>query len=68
MGRAAAPMEHHAAPAALLRLAREAYGAEPEAWLIALGGSSFEIGEGLSKQAERAVSRAIEEVLRIKHA
>ena len=57
------PMGHHASPAALLRLARDAFGANPGAWLIGMGGSSFEIGGDLSEAAERAVSRAIEEVV-----
>jgi len=58
------PVEHQAAPAALLRLARDAYGANPIAWLVAMGGSGFEIGDGLSKSARKAVSRAVEEVCR----
>lgn len=60
----ARPMEHHASPTALLHLARVVYGAAPEAWLIGMGVSSLEIGEGLSKAAGQAVSRAIETVLR----
>lgn len=58
------PIEHYAAPAELLRLAREAYGARPDAWLVSLGGSRFEIGSGLSEAASQAVSRAIAEVCR----
>jgi len=62
---AAGPMEHYASPAALLRLAREVYDAQPEAWLIAMGGAGFELGEGLSEAAERAVSRAVQAVLEL---
>ncbi len=56
-------MEHYASPATLLRLAHEAYGAKPDAWYVAMGGSNFEIGEGLSDDARRAVSQATKEVM-----
>ena len=58
-----AAIEHVASPAALLRLAHQVYAAAPEAWLIAMGGASFEIGEELSDAARRAVGRAVAEVL-----
>ena len=54
---------HYATPAGLLHMARTVYGAVPEAWLIRMGCNQFEIGDGLSAEAERAVSRAVEEVL-----
>jgi hydrogenase maturation protease len=57
---AASPLEHHAGPAALRRLARIGYGAEPAAWLIRMGGESFAFGDPLSPRAETAVSRAVE--------
>jgi len=60
---AAAPLEHHASPAGLLRLAREAYGAEPRAWMIGVGGAGFEMGGRLSPAAERAVARAVDEAV-----
>ena len=59
----ASAMGHYATPAGLLHMARTVYGAEPEAWLIRMGCNQFELGEGLSAEAERAVSRAVEEVL-----
>jgi len=59
-----AAIEHHARPAALLRLTREVYGASPDAWLIAMGGANFEIGEGLSEMGKRAISKAVAEILR----
>ena len=59
----ASSLEHHASPAALVRLAHDVYGALPDAWLVAIGGSNFELGEGLSEAAERAVARATEAVL-----
>ncbi len=57
-------LEHHATPAGLLGLALVAYGAEPEAWLVRMGCRQFEIGAGLSAEAEQAVSRAVEAVLK----
>jgi hydrogenase maturation protease len=57
-------IEHVASPEALLRLAHDVYGATPEAWLIAMGGASFEIGDELSQAGRRAVSRAVAEVIR----
>lgn len=59
------PLEHHASPAGLLRLTRTAYGAYPQAWLVSMGGENFELGEGLSLTAERAVARAVDAVLRL---
>jgi len=60
-GRAA--IEHVASPAALLRLAHDVYGSATPAWLITMGGASFELGEGLSDAARRAAARAVAEVL-----
>jgi hydrogenase maturation protease len=57
-------LEHHSSPVSLLRLARTAYGAEPTAWLVSMGGACFDMGAALSPAAERAVARAIKEVLR----
>jgi len=54
---------HYATPEGLLRMARVAYGATPEAWLIRMGCNRFEIGDGLSAEAERAISLAVEEVI-----
>jgi hydrogenase maturation protease len=60
----ASSMEHYVSPAILLRLAHEAYGANPDAWYVAMGGSNFEMGEGLSGDARRAVVRATRAVMR----
>ena len=56
-------IEHVATPAAILRLAHEVYGAAPESWLVTMGGESFEIGERLSDAGQRAVAKAVAEVL-----
>lgn len=57
-------LEHQASPAGLLRLTRRAYGAEPMAWLIGMGGSDFEMGDNLSPAALVAVDKVIEEINR----
>lgn len=57
------PLHHHASPAGLLRLARAAYGAEPEAWLVGIGGQSFEFGDKLSRAAGIGVDRAVDAVM-----
>jgi hydrogenase maturation protease len=60
----ATALEHQASPSGLLRLTRRAYGAEPMAWLIGMGGSDFELSEGLSPAALVAVDKVIEEINR----
>jgi len=60
--------EHHSTPAGLLRLAALAYRAAPEAWAIGLGARCFDLAEGLSRNAERAVSRAVQELPLLAHA
>jgi hydrogenase maturation protease len=52
---------HFAGPAGLLRLAREIYGAAPEAWMVTIGGRDFGLGEELSVEARRGVRRAVRE-------
>ena len=56
-------MDHYATPGALLRLAREAYGARPDAWLVSLGGASFDVGGALSDAAWRAITKSVQIVL-----
>jgi hydrogenase maturation protease len=60
----ATALEHHASPTGLLRITQRAYGAEPMAWLIGLGGSDFEFSEHLTPAVLIAVERAIEEINR----
>jgi hydrogenase maturation protease len=52
-------LNHDATPQGLLALAREVYGAAPQAWLIGMGGECYELREGLSPAARRAVERAV---------
>ena len=61
-GADASPSTHHFSPAALLRLAYQLYGAEPEAWLVSVRAVDFSVGEHLSPEAEAAAEAAIEQV------
>jgi hydrogenase maturation protease len=58
------PLEHYSGPAGLLRLARTAYGAEPEAWIVNMGGLNFDLGDHMSIAGHEAVARAVQEVIR----
>jgi hydrogenase maturation protease len=58
--KAGPPIDHVATPDALLQLAHLVYGTAPTACLIGMGGVDFELREGLSAAAERAVERAVE--------
>ena len=53
---------HVADPGALLAMARLLYGRAPRAWLLAVPGVAFAIGEGLSATAARGVTRAIDQI------
>jgi hydrogenase maturation protease len=50
---------HALAPAAVLALCRELYGRVPRAYLLAIRGTDWEIGEGLSEVAERNLAAAL---------
>jgi hydrogenase maturation protease len=56
---------HASDPAGLLALARAVFGRCPEAWLLAVPGSHFGFGPGLSETAERGVVAALTEVERL---
>lgn len=54
---------HQTSPAALLSLASELYGTHPQqAFLVTVGGASFEVAEGLSEPVRRAIPLAIERI------
>jgi hydrogenase maturation protease len=58
-----ASLTHHISPATLLALADELYRRSPErAYLITVGGASFEMKEGLSDPVSHAIPHAIERV------
>lgn len=48
-------LEHTASPGAVLRLARQVYGAAPEAVLISIGAQTYELGRPLSDPVRRAI-------------
>ena len=60
-GNSATSITHQTSPSALLFLAQELYGSRPaHAYLITVGGASFELKEGLSEPVRRAIPDAIE--------
>lgn len=46
---------HELAPASVLALGQDLFGRLPEAWLLAMAGSSWELGQGLSDSARAAL-------------
>jgi hydrogenase maturation protease len=48
-------LTHHVSPGSLLAMARDLYGAFPRAWLLTIGGRSFEARESLSPEVEAAI-------------
>lgn len=52
-------MSHHLRPTDLLDCALGLYGACPEAWLVSIGGKSFEHGDALSAPVAAAMPEAI---------
>ena len=53
-------MSHALGPGAVLAIAAELYGRTPEAWLLAVRGHRWTIGEGLSARAEKNLALALE--------
>lgn len=53
------PMSHALGPEAVLAVAAELYGRTPEAWLLAVRGHRWTIGEGLSAKAEKDLGLAL---------
>ena len=54
------PMSHALGPEAVLAVAAALYGRTPEAWLLAVRGHRWTIGEGLSAKAEKNLALALE--------
>jgi len=52
-------MTHSCTPGYLLRLARVVYGRAPKAWMVGIGGESFELGAPLSDAARLGARRAM---------
>ena len=55
---------HALAPAALLALARDCFANSPEAWVLAVRGYAFDLGEGLSTQGQSNAQTALSFLLR----
>lgn len=49
---------HSLSPGSVLALCRELYGKSPQAYILAIRGRSFGLGEGLSEQASRGLDGA----------
>jgi len=56
---------HRFEPETLLAWSQQLYGRAPEAILIGIGGESFDLGEGLSPQARRAVREALRAIRKL---
>lgn len=50
---------HELSPGAVLALCEELYGKRPKAWMLAIRGYAWDIGEGLSPRAEINLSSAL---------
>ena len=59
----AASLTHHCSPATLLALAKDLYGAAPEATVLEIVGEDFGMGEGLSERVRQAVPEAVRRLL-----
>jgi hydrogenase maturation protease len=58
-----ASLTHQTSPVTLLSLAEQLYGTHPAcAYLLTVGGASFQLTEGLSEPVRRAIPRAIERI------
>lgn len=55
-------LTHKSTPGALLKLAREVYGQAPQATLIAIGVTSFDLGEQLTAEAQKGAAAAISQI------
>ena len=52
-------LNHHADPGGLLALATELYGHCPEAWLLTIPGSNFDLSEDISPGAQANMTKAL---------
>ncbi len=63
--RDASHSSHVLSPAALLDAHRTVVGEPPEAWLLALRGERFELGEPLSPRARASLAAAVDSFVRV---
>ncbi len=57
-GSAIAFTTHELPPSSVLALCQDLYGRMPEAWLLSVGGSSWDLGQGLSDRARAGLTQA----------
>jgi hydrogenase maturation protease len=62
---AAGASSHHVEPSELIALARELWGAAPVVFIVSAGASTFDVGDGLSPEVERALPEIVEAVVAI---
>ena len=53
------PAAHHGSPAGLMRLAREVFGAAPDAWVVGIPAYSFVAGEAISPGTSYWIHEAV---------
>lgn len=58
-GTRASPLAHRSDPAGLLGLARQLFGAVPEAWVVGIPAFCFEAGEAMSPRTAHWVDEAV---------
>ena len=51
---------HSIGPESVLAICEESFNQKPEAWLLAIRGYAFELGEGLTPQAEKNLEEALD--------
>ena len=51
---------HALSPEAVLALARDLYGHQPKAWMLAIEGSGWDLGEGLSQDASSNLNSVLD--------
>jgi hydrogenase maturation protease len=61
----AGPSSHHVAPAELMALAHELWGASPAVYVVSAGAQTLEIGDGLSPAVEAALPAVVDAVASI---
>ncbi len=61
----AGPSSHHVAPAELMALARELWGASPAVYVVSAGAETLEIGDRLSPAVEAALPAVVDAVASI---
>jgi len=56
---------HAVQPAEIMTLAKTIYGCEPEAWLAAIPGFDFDLGEFLTTGTEKGITRIVQKIVEL---